>query len=467
MQRFRSVRVRSTLSASVVVLVALVIAAVALVSILRSTQVGAIDDALELRAVNIESLLDGGVDPSAVAIESADDSFVQIIDHRGRVIAASDNVGDQRMPILAGGRESVSKPMPILGGATYRIHTKQTDGAISATIIVGTSVEDANDLVSIITLSLAIGIAILLMLIAAMVWTVVGRALRPVEAIRAQVADIGGGELDRRVPIPPTRDEIGRLAATMNQMLDRLEGAHHKQTEFVSNASHELRTPIAVIRHELEIALRNDGHDELRRAAREVLEEDVRMQRLVDDLLFMARHGQPAAGRPLVERRAVDLDDLVLAEVARHPIDTPIDISGVSAGQVRGNEDDLGRVVRNLLDNALRHAGQGVAIRVSTVGGRVTLDVDDDGPGVRDDDRTRIFERFARADDSRSRDDGGSGLGLAIVSEIVRAHGGTVSVDRSPRLGGARFTVTLPDARGSDTDRDQQADSDVWPQLES
>jgi signal transduction histidine kinase len=435
------------LGASLVVLVALVVAGVTLVDLLRSTQIRTIDNALELRTIDIESLLDGGAAPASVATESADDSFVQIVDDRGRIIAASANVAG-RPPLVTNDRpESSTQAVPTLSDEPYRVRHQQTDGATSATIIVGTTLENVNKLVNVVGAALAVGIPLMLGLIAAMVWFVVGRALRPVEAIRAEVADIGGRELDRRVPIPDSHDEIGRLASTMNEMLDRLEDSHHKQAAFVSNASHELRTPIAVIRHELEIALRGDDHDELRAAASDALEEDLRMQRLVDDLLFMARHERTIVSAVATDQPAIDIDDLVLAEVGRHHSDTSIDISGVSAGQVRGNEDHLHRVVRNLLDNAVRHATTSVAVHVSSSNGHVTLDVDDDGPGVRDEYREQIFERFARGDDARARDDGGSGLGLAIVREIVREHGGTVSVGRSPWLGGARFTVTLPDAR--------------------
>ncbi len=442
-----SVRFRSTLGASVVVLVALIVASVALIGILRSSQLSGIDNALELRAIDIESLLDGGALPTSVAVESEDDSFVQIVDDRGDIIAASSNLEGQAALLTASDPAHASRTIDALDGEEFRVYQRRTDGTIAATVIVGTTLESATDLEHTVVASLAVGAPVLLVLIAAMVWFVVAHALRPVEAIRAQVADIGGRQLDRRVPVPPSDDEIGRLAATMNEMLARLEDSRHAQTEFVSNASHELRTPIAIIRHLLEVAIRADDVDSLREAARDVLGEDLRMQRLVDDLLFMAQHERPLPPSTGSAQPAVDLDDLVLAEIARHHGTTSIDVAGVSAGQVRGNEDHLRRVVRNLLENALRHAVSAVAIHVTSADGDVLLEIDDDGPGVAEHHRARIFERFVRGDEARGRDDGGSGLGLAIVDEIVREHGGTVSVDRSPWLGGARFTVTLPDAR--------------------
>jgi signal transduction histidine kinase len=228
-------------------------------------------------------------------------------------------------------------------------------------------------------------------------------------------------------------------------MLDRLEDAHQRQARFVSDASHELRTPIAVIRHELEVALATDDDDHWRDTARDVLDEDLRMQRLVEDLLFIARH-EHAPTNAVGSTELIDLDDLVVAE-ARRQRKISVDLSGVSAGQVRGNPDQLARVISNLLDNAVRHASSQVAAHVTTDNGRVTVEIDDDGPGIPEAQREAVFERFTRTDESRTRDDGGTGLGLAIARDIVTAHHGTISAQHSPWLGGARFTITLPDAR--------------------
>jgi signal transduction histidine kinase len=232
----------------------------------------------------------------------------------------------------------------------------------------------------------------------------------------------------------------------MNEMLERLEAAQTRQARFVSDASHELRTPIAVIRHELEIALQTTGTEHWAAVGADVLDEDLRMERLVDDLLFIARHERERTDHAATGV-LVDVDDVVLTETRRGAITKTVDITGVSAGQIRGKPDEIARVIRNLLDNALRHARTTVALHVASGGGSVVVDVDDDGPGVPEADRDRVFERFARLDDSRTRTSGGSGLGLAIVGEIVADHHGTVTVTRSPSLGGARFTVTLPDAR--------------------
>ncbi|MEO6572086.1 MAG: HAMP domain-containing sensor histidine kinase [Ilumatobacteraceae bacterium] len=446
--RLGTVRVRATGSSLVIIAIALVVAGVLLVNTLRSSQISAIDSALELRSTDIEALIvdDGSVD--TLSVEDDEDGFVQILDDAGSVIGASDNVAGEPAIVTRNIDTTLTMSVPQLDTGDFRVHVHLAEGDRPLTIIVGTNLENVDDVLATTRRSLVVGLPILLLLIGAMVWFVIGRALRPVEAIRSQVADIGGGELHRRVPEPQTRDEIGRLARTMNAMLDRLETSNVAQAQFVSDASHELRTPIAVVRHELEVALRSDDDVLLREVAGEVLDEDLRMQRLVEDLLLLARRDGSNRSHSQGARSLVDLDDIALGEAHRVVTDKTVTTTGISAGQVRGNPDHLTRVVRNLVDNALRHATSQVAVSVqSTDDGRVILHVEDNGAGVAEQDRTRVFERFRRLDEARARDDGGSGLGLPIVAGLVADHAGTVSVDTSPNLGGARFTVTLPDAR--------------------
>ncbi len=442
----QSVRVRATFGASLVALVALTIAAVLLVSTLRRSQLDTIDRGLELRGVDIESLLDGGATPASVAVESEDSSFVQILRPDGTVIAASSNIAGEDAVTATGGEGRSTQSIPALGNDEFRVFTRTTDGNQRVAIAVGTSLEELEDTQNTLVASLAVGIPALLVLLAAMTWIIVGRALRPVDGIRRRVDEIGASQLDQRVPVPAAHDEVGRLATTMNRMLDRLEDAHQRQARFVSDASHELRTPIAVIRHELEVALATDDTDHWRDTARDVLDEDLRMQRLVDDLLLIARREHEPTVSPAATE-LIDLDDLVVAEARRQRGKIPVDLSGVSAGQVRGNPDYLARVVSNLLDNATRHATSQVAAHVTTADGFVTIDIDDDGPGIPEAQRETVFERFTRTDESRTRDDGGTGLGLAIARDIIAAHYGTITAHPSPWLGGARITITLPDAR--------------------
>ena len=444
--RLETVRVRTTVGAAVIVAITLAVAGWLLVTTLRSSQIDSVDRNLELRALDIESLLESGASPQTVAVESDEDGFVQILDTDGQVIASSENVeGEER--IAVGPPRSVrTQRVPNLDEDDFRVRNHLTESAARTSIVVGVNLEDIDKTDGFVRRALLIGLPLLLLTMAAMIWFVVGRALHPVEAIRREVAEIGGRDLDRRVPVPAARDEIGRLANTMNLMLDRLEDANNRQARFVSDASHELRTPIAVIRHELEIALRGDGSD-WNDVANDVLEEDLRMQRLVDDLLLLARRDANDAPHDLSTKPLIDLDDVVLTEAHRVRNSIVVRTGGVSAGQVRGDADQLSRVVRNLVDNALRHAASTVEIHLDGANGRVQLTIDDDGDGVAETDQNRIFERFGRADESRTRNDGGSGLGLAIVNELVVEHSGTIEVSTSPQLGGARFVVVLPDSR--------------------
>ena len=445
--RFGSVRVRATAASIVIVAIALTIAGVVLLGVLRESQIKSIDTTLELRTNDVAALIDEDGAFETLSVKDDEDGFVQIIDAAGKVVASSTNIANEPRIIAGGEGSNTTMQFPQLDHDDFRVHVNFTASDPQFSIVVGTNLEDVNDVLATTRRSLGIGLPILLLLIAGMIWVVIGRALRPVEAIRSEVADIGGGDLHRRVPEPQTDDEIGRLARTMNAMLDRLETADVAQAQFVSNASHELRTPIAVIRHELEVGLRGDDVL-LREIAAEVLEEDVRMQRLVEDLLLLARRDGRAGEALPVARLLVDLDDIAFGEALRVQTDKTVTTSGVSAGQVRGDPDQLARVVRNLLDNALRHAASRVDISVtSTPDGLVVLSIDDDGDGVAEADRERIFERFGRLDEARARDDGGSGLGLAIVAGLVKDHGGTVTVATSPALGGARFAISFTDAR--------------------
>jgi signal transduction histidine kinase len=247
------------------------------------------------------------------------------------------------------------------------------------------------------------------------------------------------------VPQPKAHDEIGRLAATMNRMLERLEGARNSQRRFVSDASHELRSPITSIRQHAEVTLAHPDRMTAQELADVVLAEQQRMQSLVEDLLLLARADEHV---PL-SRAPVDLDDLAFEEGHRLRAATSkrVDTSGVGVARVQGDADALCRVVRNLGENAARHASSRVDIALADRGHDVVLSVDDDGPGIPESERERVLQRFVRLDEARSRDDGGSGLGLSIVDEVVRAHGGSMSITQST-LGGARIQVALPADEG-------------------
>lgn len=445
-RRLGAVRVRTTAGATVVVGVALLVGAVVLVVVLRRNLVDNVETAARLRADDVVAVLEAGSTPDALAVDNEEASLVQVLDARGRVVAASGNIGGEG-PIadLRPGSARTLGQLPIDDDDSYRVVATSADAAGGRfTVLVARSLEPADETVAAVIALLAGGLPVLVLLVSATTWVVTGRALRPVEAIRREVTTITSAQLGRRVPEPDGGDEVARLARTMNEMLERLEASRDRQRRFVSDAGHELRSPIATIRHELETVLANPGGADIVELATGLLAEDLRMQSLVEDLLVLARSDE---GTLALNRRSVDLDDIVLAEAARlrSRAMVHVDASGVSAGQVLGDPTQLARVIRNLVDNAERHATSAVSLTVGEADGRVVVVVADDGPGIPPADRTRVFDRFTRLDDARARRTGGYGLGLAIVRDVVGAHGGTVTIGDAAG-GGARVVVAIPAA---------------------
>ncbi|MFE0452215.1 sensor histidine kinase [Streptomyces sp. NPDC058914] len=282
-----------------------------------------------------------------------------------------------------------------------------------------------------------IGFPLLLAVVAAVTWLVTRRALRPVEGIRREMAAItASADLARRVPEPDTHDEVARLARTTNETLTALETAVERQRRFVADASHELRSPIASLRTQLEVGAAHPGLLDVAGA----VEDTVRLENLAADLLLLAR--LDAGERPADAR--VDLAALAREEAAGRARVT-VDAESV---EVAGSRGQLGRVLANLLDNAQRHARSAVTVAVRREGERVVVEVADDGDGVPEADRERVFERFVRLDAARSRDEGGAGLGLAIARDVAVRHGGTLTAGETP-AGGALFELRLPVAQES------------------
>ena len=309
---------------------------------------------------------------------------------------------------------------------------------VAGSAIVLPSLDSVRENVDRVSLGVVLGLPVLVALLGVLVWAIVGRALRPVEQIRSRVAEIGASRLDQRVPEPAGDDEVARLAVTMNEMLSRLERSAVRQRQFVSDASHELRSPIASIRTQMEVALAHPERADWADVAGGVLEEGLRMERLVDDLLTLARAD---AGVISARSERVDMGEVTLAEAERHEV---IDTTAVKEAVVTGDQLALRRVVRNLFDNAVRHSAGRVEISVTAIDGYAVVSVEDDGPGIAIADRERVFERFARLDEGRQRDQGGTGLGLAVVRDVVTGHGGSVAALTGERLGGARFVVRIP-----------------------
>jgi signal transduction histidine kinase len=440
--RLGTVRVRTTVTAVVAVGLAMLVGALVLVTVLRGTLTREVRTAARLRGEDVAAVLQSGTRPGQLAVDDPEEQLIQVFDGNGRMLASSPNViGLAPQASLRPGKsaeiETAKGDHEFLAVATA---ADTPDGR--RTVVVVRSAETVAEATAVVSGLLAVGLPLLLLVVAATTWTVVGRTLAPVEAIRGEVDEISAAELHRRVPDPPGDDEISRLARTMNRMLSRLEQAQARQRRFVSDASHELRSPVATIRQHAEVALAHPDQTTTTELASTVLAENSRTQRLVEDLLLLTRADEHTL---VLRRRPVDLDDLVFDEARRlrHTAGLRVDTSAVSAGRVDGDDAGLRRVLRNLGDNAARHASGRLAFSVAERDGAVLLEVDDDGPGIPEPDRARVLERFVRLDDARARDAGGSGLGLAIVSEVVVAHGGTVAVVASP-LGGARVEISLP-----------------------
>lgn len=447
-----SLRFRATGLVTMVLMAALVVGGVALVFAQTNALNQAIDTGLDGRANDLANLVSSGVVPNPITVAGDEQALAQIIDPSGAVVASSSNI-DGEGPLSSlnppTGRvvHGVVGNLPVDEGAfRFAAISVDTPNGIYR-VYVATNVEVRTRAVAALITALLTGIPALSVVVAITGWFVIGRTLNPVEEIRSEVDVITGTELHRRVPQPERDDEIGRLARTMNTMLERLERSSTQQDEFVANAAHELRSPLAGIRAELEVDAAHPRPGAWAETRDSALAEAIRLQMLIDDLLLLAR-----TDSAVKKWGEVDIDDLVDQAVrklrARDAVS--VDTSAVSAGRVNGDASQLLRLVVNLLSNAERHATSAVKVSLRTDLDAVRLSVEDDGAGVPEQDRERIFLRFARSDDARARDEGGSGLGLAIASEIVRRHDGVMSVGES-ELGGALFVVELPVERNLKT----------------
>jgi signal transduction histidine kinase len=437
-----SVRARTAAGAVLVVGTALLVASIVLVTVMHRAMERNVTDAARLRARDIVASLENGRSPASVISED-DDVLVQVVDS-GTVVASSAPLeGDPPLARLGAGESRVVDDPPVGDDDPFAVVALQAsapDGPVL--VLVGRNLDLVRETVATVSRVLLVVVPLLLVVAGLTSWAVAGRSLAPVESMRREVTHISDTELHRRVPRPAGDDEIARLADTMNDMLARLDAARERQQRLVSDASHELRNPIAAIRHHAEVALAHPNTTTSRDLAGDVHDEALRLQRLAEDLLLLARADEHTLE---LDRQPVDVDDLVLDEARRlkQATDLRIDTSGVGAARTRGDVAGLRRVVQNLTDNAARHASSTIRLTLGESDGHVVLAVEDDGNGVPEVARDAVFERFTRLDDARDRGHGGAGLGLAIVAEIVGAHGGRTSLDDAP-LGGARFVVALP-----------------------
>jgi signal transduction histidine kinase len=439
-ERLATIRAITTIVATIVVAIALTVGAIALVAAAQRTMVDEVTEAAGKPAAEVVGQLESGR-PPVLEVAGSDEQMVQVMTPAGAVVASSSNVaGEPAVARLAPG-QSAQVITPLDNDAFIAVAQSAQTANGQRIVLVARALVDVLDTTKALTRLLIIGLPVMLAVVALATWFAVGRALAPVEAIRREVDEISAAQLHRRVPQLKADDEIGRLAATMNRMLERLESARNSQRRFVSDASHELRSPITTIRQHAEVALAHPDRVTAAELAEVVLAEQQRMHRLVEDLLLLARVDEHV---PLT-RAAVDLDDLAFEEGHRLRSTTSkrVDTSGVKAVRVQGDADALRRMVRNVGENAVRHASSRVDVTLVERGEEVVLTIDDDGPGIPATERARVLQRFVRLDEARSRDEGGSGLGLSIVDEVVRAHGGSMSIEQSP-LGGARIVITLP-----------------------
>ncbi|HEU5028385.1 MAG TPA: HAMP domain-containing sensor histidine kinase [Spirillospora sp.] len=466
-------RSRAALAATAVVAVALVAAGLTVLLTLRGSLTKQSDLQAEIVAREVAAQVAVGTPVPRLDLPGSEDHPVQVVDEQGRVLAVTKDLdaisgaGSSSVTPSAAptggdddddhgghgddpGRGEVSTDVRYTSGratvdhdaADYRFAAVEATPPTGGTVVVYAGARLATQAVGSVTRAMLLGLPLLLLVVGGVTWLVTRRALRPVEAIRAEMAAItSAGDLARRVPVPGSRDEVAGLAETTNQTLGVLERSVERQRRFVADASHELRSPLASLRTQLEVAAAHPHLLDVDGAVQDV----VRLQDLAAGLLLLAR--LDAGERPRHDR--VELAGLVREEVAHRAATgrVPVEVTGPGTFEVLGSAAQLERVLGNLLDNAQRHAASSARVALAAAGGRVTLRVTDDGPGVPPADRERIFERFVRLDDARARDEGGAGLGLAIARGVARAHGGDLTAGEAPG-GGAAFELWLPAAGG-------------------
>jgi signal transduction histidine kinase len=440
----------STRSAAVsasVVLLALTVATAGLLAILYRNLLSAVDDASSARVGDIVAALQSDAPPALdndLLLTDQRVVAVQVIDSNGVVVRRADTSPSTPLlpPADFGSAMTVGLSDHLSPDDDMRISGQTTTSPAGRyTVLVGGGSEAIESTIK--TVAALLGIAAPAVIAAAGIasYLLVKRSLRSVDAIRARVADISTSDLTDRVPIPPSRDEIAALAVTMNEMLARIEAGHAAQRRFVGDASHELRSPLATIISTLQVV---EAHPHLLNhelTSQTLVPEALRMKELLEDLLLLARADE--RGLPM-RHEDVALDELADTEAARLRHSSTLDVhTDIDTAHLDGDVAGMSRVLRNLVDNAARHAQSRVDIQVKTRDGQAILSVADDGPGIPVAERGRVFDRFVRLESDRSRRGGGTGLGLAIVAEIVAAHQGVITIGERP-AGGTTVTVTLP-----------------------
>ncbi len=448
--RRRGLRGRLTLTATAGLALALAGGAALSVHVLANSLVSAIDGTATQGAKGVAALINANRLPDPVPVAGGTVT-VQVLGTSGRITAASPGA-DRLVPLLSGralSRVLRTGDAVLLRGGPYGLSGPLRVVAVPArggtVVIAAVSFTQVEGSIRTVGRAALIGTPLLIIFLAGVNWLVIGGALRPIAELRRGAQEISTAVGPRRLPIPQTTDEVHSLAVTLNDMLSRLEAAEERQRAFVSDTAHELRSPLASIRTQLEVAIDHPDGDDWRQTATEVLAETRRLTKLAEDLLVLARLDERAGQSP-VSRRCADLAAFARDVAARYEgARVPVVVTNGGPVAVLADSDGMTRVLVNLLDNAVRYAASRVAVAVHSDGPDAVLTVTDDGPGIPAAEAEFVFGRFTRLDYARSREDGadsGAGLGLAIVRATIRAHGGAVRLeDASP---GLRVVVRLP-----------------------
>ena len=451
-----SLRARLMLLGVTGVAAALAIGSMVLYAVLALAIEQTVDGSARATAADVVAMAEAGTLPDPLPVSGA--QVVQVVDRAGRVVTASVSA-DRLTPLLRpaelararrgrvltvrGARAGITGPLRVVA-------VPVGPGDRPGTVIVAEQVRDLERSQRVLGRALLATYPLLLAVLAVIAWWMIGRTLRPVEGLRAGAARISGTGQDERLPVPDTADEIQALAVTLNDMLDRLATSRERQRAFVADAAHELRSPLTSMRTQLEVAQRLGEGGEL---PADLLADVHRLARMVEDLLLLARAG--ADERAPSRRESFDAVPLLREVAGRYAAArVPVSVADGPAVFVSADRDELQRVLSNLVDNGVRHASTRVVLAAAVSAGQALLTVTDDGPGVPPADRERVFDRFTRLDDARSRDAGGTGLGLAIVRELLRRSGGTITLTEaaptatapasSPAGSGLRAEVRLP-----------------------
>ena len=437
---------RTTAAATLVVAIALAVAAVSFVLLQRHQLEASLTAVAKQQASDVSTRV--ATEGSSVDLSGGggEQALVQVVAADGSVVASSEAVSGEP-PVVdltpEPGQSVVRRvdELPIGESEPFVVVARGTSGADGEYVVIAAqSLESVERSTAVVAGLLATGYPLVLMIVAGTSYWLTGRALAPVETMRRRVAGITATDLSARVPVPGGGDEIAQLAATMNAMIERLQAASTEQRRFVADASHELRSPLATIRAAHEIAAAHPHTTDWSSTGQDVLAELERLDRLVSDMLLLARSDETGLA---LRTQDVDLDDIVRAEAERLRKTTALTvISSAPPVRITGDPHHLNRAVRNLVDNAARHTTSRVEIRLSADDSIAVIEVIDDGPGIDATDVDRVFERFIRLDQSRTRSSGGAGLGLPIARHIARAHHGNLVVADDPV--GARLVLTLP-----------------------